>query len=49
MMVLFCPPFVPFNEGIVKSTDVVHVLEKVQSESLEMFLHPYMVILVHSV
>ena len=47
MMVLFCPPFVPFNEGPVKSTDEVHVLGKVQSGSLEMVLHPYMVILVH--
>ena len=49
MMVLFCPPFVAFSEGPVKSTDVVHVLGKVQSGSLEMFLHPYMVILVHRV
>ena len=49
MMVLFCLPFVPFNEGSVKSTDEVHVLEKVQSGSLEMVLYPYMVILVHRV
>ena len=49
MMVLFCPPFVPFNEGPVKSTDEVHVLGKVQSGSLGMVLHPYMVILVHRV
>ena len=28
-MVLFCPPFVPFSEGPVKSTDEVHVLGKV--------------------
>ena len=46
-MVLFRPPFVPFCEGPVKSTDEVHVLGKVQSGSLEMVLHPYMVILVH--
>ena len=48
-MVLFCPPFVPFSEESVKSTDEVHVLGKVQFGSLEMFLHPYMVILVHRV
>ena len=47
MMVLFCPPFVPFSEGSVKSTDEVHVLEKMQSGSLGMVLHPYIVILVH--
>ena len=29
MMVLFCPPFVPFSEGSVKSTDEVHVHGKV--------------------
>ena len=40
-MVFFCPPFVPFNEGPVKSTDEVHVLGKIQSGSLGMFLHPY--------
>ena len=45
-MVLFC---VPFSEGIVKSTDEVHVLGKMQSGSLGMVLHPYMVILVHRV
>ena len=41
--------FVPFSEGSVKSTDEVHVLGKVQSGSLGMVLHPYMVILVHRV
>ena len=46
MMVLF----VLFSEeGSVKSTDEVHVLGKVQSGSLGMVLHPYMVILVHRV
>ena len=45
MMVLFCPPFVPFSEESVKSNDEVHVLGKVQSGSLGMVLHPYMVIL----
>ena len=49
MMVLFCPLFVPFSEGSVKSIDDVHVLGKVQSGSLEMFLHPYIVILVQRV
>ena len=42
MMVLL----VPFSEGL---TDEVHVLGKVQSGSLGMVLHPYMVILVHRV
>ena len=46
-MVLFCPPFVPFSKGSVKLTDEVHVFGKVQSGSLGMILHPYMVILVH--
>ena len=41
--------FVPFSEGSVKSTDEVHVHGKVQSGSLGMVLHPYMVILVHRV
>ena len=45
-MVLFC---VPFSEASVKSTDEVHVLGKMQSGSLGMVLHPYMVILVHRV
>ena len=48
-MVLFCPPFVPFSEESEKSTDEVHVLGKVQLGSLGMVLHPYMVILIHSV
>ena len=49
MMVLFRPLFVPFSVESVKSTDEVHVLGKVQSGSLEMFLHPYIVILAHRV
>ena len=49
MMDCFCPPFVPLNEGPVKSTDEVHVLGNVQSGSLEMFLHPYMGTFVHRV